>query len=345
MGTSSLEGAADTRVPVTLLTGFLGSGKTTLLNHLLDAPEAGRVAVVVNEAGEVALDGRLIIGTTEEIVELREGCVCCTVRGDLAVAVGRLLDRRRRWFRPLRFDRIIVECSGLASPGPVVQTFLLDPRLAAETRMDGVIALASAADLHRQLGEHAEASEQLAYADRVVLNHVDRAADVDAAAALVRTINPGAPIDRVERGAAPARELLDLRGAEPGRWRFGSDSVPVIGAVAHHAGGAGTTTHVVLRASRPLDLDQLKLFLMFVAARRTWTLMRLKGIFHVSGLSRGVVAHGVYQWLELGPGPMEPPGESQLLLIGRDLDREELTRGWEVVTGRPSPGPSTSRAT
>lgn len=313
------------------------------MNHLLDAPEAGRVAVIVNEAGEVALDGRLIVGTTEEIVEIREGCVCCTIRGDLAVAVARLLDRRKRWFRPLKFDRILVECSGLASPGPVVQTFLLDPRLAVETRVDGVIALASAADLAQQLAGHVEAAEQLAYADRIVINHVDRAVDVDAAVALVRSVNPGAPIDLAVRADVPARELLDLQGADPTRWRFGAPESS--GAAPHHATDGGRALHVVLRAHAPLDLDRLKLFLMFVAARRTWTLMRLKGIFNVEGLSRGVVAHGVYQWLELGPGPMDPPSESQLLLIGRDLDRDEITRGWAVVTGlRPhAPEGATTR--
>ena len=340
--------SADSRVPVTLLTGFLGAGKTTLLNRLIDAPECGRVAVIVNEAGEVALDGRLIVGTTEEIVELREGCVCCTVRGDLSVAVARLLDRRKRWFRGIRFDRILVECSGLASPGPVVQTFLLDPRLAADTRVDGVIALASAADVARQLDERAEAAEQLAYADRIVLNHVDRARDVPGALARVRAVNPAAPVDMAVRGAVDAAPLFHLAGGDPARWAFGAGlegTAPAGAALAHHASTPGSVSHVVLRHDGAIELEKLKFFLQFVAARKAWSLMRLKGIFCCPGLSRAVVAHGVYQWLELGPGAMDPPAESVLLLIGRGFDRDELTRGWAAVTGRPATEPSGATAT
>ena len=290
---------------------------------MIDAPEAGRVVVIVNEAGEVALDGRLVVGTVEKIVELREGCICCTVRGDLADAVGKLLARRKECFRPLKFDRLLVECGGLASPGPVVQTFLLDPTLAAATRVDGVVALASAPDLVRQLDDHGEAAEQLAYADRVVLNHCDRTDDIASAEAAVRRLNPAAPLDRAVRADVPIAPLFDLRSDDPARWRI-ADAPP-----ATHTTGV---SHVVLRATTPLDLGRLKLFLQFIAARRTHNVMRLKGIFHCEGLARGVVAHGIYQWLELGPGPMAPPTESQLLVIGRGLDREELARGWEAVT-------------
>ncbi|MFZ5480280.1 MAG: CobW family GTP-binding protein, partial [Myxococcota bacterium] len=290
----------------TVISGFLGSGKTTLLNRLI--PAAGPVAVIVNEAGAVALDGRLVVGTTEEIVELRDGCVCCTVRGDLAAAARRLLERRRAWLRPLRFERVLVECSGLASPGPVVQTFLLDPVLAGETRVDGVIAVASAADLPRQLAEDPVAAEQLAYADRVVLNHCDRGSFVpDTPAPIVRAV-------RCEVDPAP---LLDLGGHSPRGWLV----PPAHGAM-----------HLVLRAGA-VDLHRLKLFLQFVAARRTWSLLRLKGIFRCEGLARAVVAHGVFQWLELGPGDLDPPDESVLVLIGRGLDREEIERGWAVVAG------------
>jgi G3E family GTPase len=318
---------AEPRVPVTLLTGFLGTGKTTLLNRLIAAPEAGRVAVIVNEAGEVALDSRLVVGTTEDIVELREGCVCCTVRGDLAVAVARLLARRRAWFRPLRFDRIVVECSGQASPGPVVQTFLLDPTLAAGTRVDGVVALASAPDVERHLAEYPEASEQLGYADRVVLNHCDRVdeAGLLAAEAAVRAVNPAVPMERTIRAAASIPALLDLGGHDPTRWGLGREETGHV----HTAG----VRHVVLRTDSAVDLGRLKLFLQFVAARRTWNVVRMKGILRCEGLARAVVVHGVHEWLELGPGPMDPPEHSVLLLIGRGLDPGEVERGWQAVLG------------
>lgn len=313
-------------VPVTLLTGFLGSGKTTLLNRLVTAPGAGRFAVIVNETGDVALDGRLVVGSTEEIVELRDGCVCCTVRGDLSAAVGRLLDRRRAWFRRLRFDRLVVECSGLASPGPVVQTFLLDARLARETRVDGVLALASAVDVPRQLAEHAETAEQLGYADTILLNHVDRADGEGLAAAerAVRSINPTAPLQHAVRAEVDPAPLLDLGGHDPSRWSFDAH---------HHAHAHDGVGHLTLRSDRPLDLARLKLFLQFVASRRSWQLLRLKGLFRCEGHTRAVVAHGIYQWLELGPAALPPPARSELLLIGRGLDAGELERGWAAAGG------------
>ena len=334
--------AAPGPVPVTLLTGFLGSGKTTLLNRLVDAPQAGRVAVIVNEAGEVALDGRLVVGSTEEIVELREGCICCTVRGDLREAVGRLLDRRGAWLRRLRFDRILVECSGLASPGPVVQTFLLDARLAEQTRVDGVIALASAPDLARALAEHPQSGEQLGYADQVLLNHADRvdAAGLAQAMALVRRANPAAAVQSTVRAEVAPGPLLDLGGHDPRRWRLERAATEGDHDAhdAHHdhdVHDAHDVTHLAFETGAEVDLGRLKLFLQFVAARRTWSLIRLKGLFRCQDQARAVVAHGIYQWLELGPADLPRPDRSQLVLIGRGLDAAELGRAWTAAVGPP----------
>lgn len=317
---------ADRRVPVTILTGFLGAGKTTLLNRLIGAPEAGRIAVIVNEVGAVALDAQLVVGTEEEIVEIRDGCVCCTVRGDLAVAVKRLLDRRGAWFRPLRFDRIVIECSGVASPGPVVQTFLLDAALASATRVDGVVALVSAPDFHRHL-EHPEAEEQIGFADLVVLNHLDRIDAPDGALTALRAINPGAPVLLATRAVFPLAALLDIGGHDPARWRLGGHDHD------HDHGPDAHLHHHVLHTERPLDLGRVKLFLHFIAARRTWRVVRMKGILRCADLSRAVVVHGIHEWLEIGPGSMVPPVQSTLLVIGRDLDEGELRRGWAAVTG------------
>ncbi len=308
-------------LPVTLLTGFLGAGKTTLLNRLLADPTTPPTAVIVNEFGALGIDGRLVVGAADEVIELRNGCVCCEVREDLRRTALDLLKKRTRWLRPLRFDRVVVETSGLATPGPLVQTFLLDPALAAATRVDGVVALAHAGKVRDQLHAHPEVAAQLACADRILLNHLDHADDLDAAEAAVRAVAPLAELTRSVRAEVPVAPLLDIGGAAPERWR-----IPTV--TAHSAG-------VVTRSFRggAVELGKLKMFLQFVAARKGWEILRLKGIFRCPGVATAVVAQGVYQWLELGPGAMPPPDESALVVIGRNVDVAELERGWAAIAG------------
>ncbi|QDU67456.1 CobW family GTP-binding protein [Engelhardtia mirabilis] len=322
-------------VPVTLLTGFLGAGKTTLLNRILSSEAAGRTAVVVNEFGDLGIDGSLVVGADDDVVELRNGCLCCTVRGDLARTVTKLLARRSGFLRRLRFDRLAVELSGLASPGPVLQTFLLDDRLRVETRIERVVALASAPDLVLQLERHPEAAEQLAYAELVVLGHVDRASPevVEAAAAAVASRNALARVVRAERGQVDLDLVLGTDAVE---------SAPIFGAAPESGEpvamlelqGAGTThspdvSTVALTADSPLSLHAVKIWLQHLTSRRDLDLMRLKGILRCAEQpARAVVAQGVYQWLEIGPGEGGAPAQSRLVLIGRGLDEDELRRGW-----------------
>ncbi|GDX79533.1 cobalamin biosynthesis protein CobW [Deltaproteobacteria bacterium] len=309
-------------VPVTLLTGFLGAGKTTLLNRLLADPDAPPTAVIVNEFGALGIDGRLIVGASDSVIELRNGCICCEVREDLRRTATELLQKRARFFRPYRFEALIVEASGLAAPGPLIQTFLLDPMLAAETRVGGVVALAHAGKIVEQLTEFPEASAQIACADHVILNHLDHAADIEGAERAVRAV---APLARLERATHADVELGAVRlgtGGCPEGWRFP--------ALATHASGIVTGS---FRTQAELDLQKLKMFLQFVASRRGWEVLRLKGIFRCRGLERAVVANGVYQWLELGPGSMYAPESSGLVVIGRRLDLAELQRGWAAIAG------------
>lgn len=311
-------------IPVTLLTGFLGAGKTTLLNRILTERHAERCAVIVNEFGDVGIDGALVVSSSEEIVELANGCVCCTVRGDLSAAIVSLLAARdRRVFRK-PFERLVIEASGLAAPGPIVQTLRVDPELVGRIELDGIVTLAHAGNLVAQLAQHAEAAEQIAYADRVLLNHADRCTPDQLAAARSATtsINALAQVFDCERGKVDLALLLDIAAGDPERWR----ELDARAAHEHtHDSAVGT---VALQSTDPLELHGLKIWLQFLANRRGQDLLRIKGVLSCRGHATPIVVHGMYEWLELGPGTGEPPAVSKLVLIGRDLDRAELERGW-----------------
>ena len=314
-----------TPVPITLVTGFLGAGKTTLVNRILSEQHGERIAVIVNEFGDVGIDGQIVKAVEDNVVELTNGCLCCTIRGDLGTTVSELLARRkRRLFRAVHFDRLLIETSGLASPGPVLQTFEVLPELQAQARVDGTLTLAHAAVVARQLEEHPEAAEQIGYADRVVLNHVDRCdpAEIEAAEAAIRAINDVCGVMRAERAQVEIGPLLDIRTT--GR-------APELPHSDHaHTVGAGT---ISLRSRGMLDIHKLKMWLRFVASRRTRDLWRLKGLVRCQGIDTAILVQGVHEWLEIGPGEGAPPEESVMVLIGRDLDREELERGWSQLNG------------
>jgi G3E family GTPase len=184
------------RLPVTLLAGFLGSGKTTLANRILSEQHNQRIAVIVNEFGDVGIDGSLVVGVKDNIVELNNGCICCTVRNDLAETLRDLMERREQFARTEPFERVLIEASGMASPGPAVQTLLMDRKLSTQFRLDGVITMAHAQHIVAQLQEHPEASEQVGYADRIILNHCDQSTPeaLEAAASALRACNREASI-------------------------------------------------------------------------------------------------------------------------------------------------------
>ena len=322
MGDSMQGDEPDDRLPVLLLAGFLGSGKTTLLNRLLTDPAGKGCAVLVNEFGEVPIDGKLVLGAEEDVVLLRNGCVCCTVRGDLVDAVLGLLRKRARRLRPIAFDRIVVEASGLASPGPVLQTLSLEDGLRRQTRAQGVVTLCHAGLVPDQLRQHPEAEDQVGYADLLLLNHADRAdeAELDRARAALRSVNGVAPIEVCERaGIDPARVLALESDPTP---RLARDDPE---REARHTPSVRTLS---LESDEPLDLHRLKMWLRLIGAQRDHELLRVKGWLRCAGRSEPVVVQGMHQWLEIGPAAGEAPRRSALVLIGRDLDEEQLRTGW-----------------
>lgn len=200
------------KTPVTVLTGYLGAGKTTLLNRILTEDHGKRYAVIVNEFGEIGIDNDLVVGADEDVFEMNNGCVCCTVRGDLIRVVSGLMKRQRPG-KPA-FDAIIVETTGLADPGPVAQTFFVDEEVKAKTQLDSVTALVDAKHVMARLDDSKEAREQVAFADRIILNKVDLASEDELAVveSRLRALNPLAPIIRAERANVPLDQILGLHG-------------------------------------------------------------------------------------------------------------------------------------
>jgi G3E family GTPase len=310
------------KIPTTLLTGFLGSGKTTLLNHILSHQDKRRVAVIVNEFGEVGIDGQLVIGVEEEILELNNGCICCTVRGDLARAVGSLLASGRT------IDHILIETTGLADPAPVIQSFILDETLRSSTELDAIVTVVDAQHVVEQL-HNEQACEQVAFADVILINKVDLVSErsVQDLARLLRSLNPLAKIHRtsgcdIDLGHVVGVHAFDLRNAlklDPelltdGTHKHDSD----ISCVSIRERGAVNAT-LFTRWLNQLVQSQGR------------DLLRIKGIIDLEGESRRFVFHGVHMTLDGRPGSpwkREQPRSNELVFIGRNLDAAALRTGF-----------------
>lgn len=358
------------RIPVTLLTGFLGAGKTTLLNRLLHDAHAGRVAVVVNEFGEAGLDHDLIEEAAEDVVLMPAGCICCTIRGDLSKTLISLLARRARG--ELSFDRVVIETTGLADPGPVYHTLLVDPVLAPNYALDGVVTVVDAVLGVDTLNRHAEAQAQVAMADCIVLSKRDLidAAQLDALGARLDKLNRTAPRIHANNGRVPTGALWGLGlGASADtpdqalNWLAAPAAVfpaadapaedPLAGlsglhtakaqapigqlAPSHHATDDRiSTASITLESSIPVEVFDF--WLDTLIALKGSNILRLKGIVHLQGVPKPFVFHGVQHIFE-PPVPLrnwrEGESTSRIVVIARDMSKEDLNASFAMLHMQP----------
>lgn len=334
-------------VAVSLLTGFLGSGKTSLLRRLLHEPDLKDTAVLINEFGEVGLDHLLVEAVAEdEVVLLKSGCVCCSIRGDLRDGLGRLYGRMQQGEVP-PFRRVVIETTGLADPVPIVASFLADPALRYHFRLGHVVTVVDAVNGAANLEHFTEAAKQVALADRLVVSKTDLVAptQVEALVERLSRLNPTALIHRsAEDDLAPPALLLQdeqedpaEQGAELRRWLAAAEAEGR--AHDHHTAGLGT---FCLAAEAPLDWAAFGLWLSMLLNRHGAAILRVKGLLHVQGVEQPVVIQGV-QHLVHKPEHLDawPEGRpsTRLVVIGRGLDGAAIERSFRAFCrlGRKTP--------
>ena len=323
-------------VPISLLTGFLGAGKTTLLNRILTSPHGQRIAVIENEFGPVNIDSELLVQQSAEVVEMTNGCLCCTVRGDLAKNLVDLAARRAAG--ELAFDRVVIETTGLADPGPVIQTFFAEPELGETYLLDAVLTVVDAIHAPRQLDEHPVLQKQIGFADRLLVSKSDdvRAEAVDALVERLTRINPRAPVQQLATGPLDIGFLLDVRGFNLNESLLPDDAAPRFRPAAgprafarkNHGDEIGS---LLLEHDGEVDLDRVGAFVQDMLDRHGNDLLRYKGVLAVPAQPARLVFQGVHRVAGFDYGADWPAGQqrrSRIVVIGRRLPESELRNGF-----------------
>ncbi len=313
------------QTPVTVLTGYLGAGKTTLLNRILSENHGKKYAVVINEFGELGVDNDLVVDTDEEVFEMNNGCVCCTVRGDLIRIVGGLMKRRDK------FDGIIIETTGLANPAPVAQTFFVDDAVRAKTRLDAIVTVVDAKHLPQRLDDSHEAEDQIAFADVIVLNKTDlvTAEELEEVERRIRAINRFAVIHRTERAALPIAQVLNQGAFDLNRVLEREPGFLTEDDHEHNDDIASVSFEV----ERPIDPEKFNAWIGGLLSLNGQDLLRTKGILGYAGEDRRFAFQAVHMIADgdfIGPWKEGEPRTSRIVFIGRNLNRPVLRRGFEA---------------
>jgi G3E family GTPase len=330
--------ASAEKIPVTVLTGYLGAGKTTLLNRILSEPHGKKYAVIVNEFGEIGIDNDLIVDADEEVFEMNNGCICCTVRGDLIRIINGLMRRKGK------FDAIIVETTGLADPAPVAQTFFVDENVGNKARLDAVVTVADAKWLCDRLKDAPEAKNQIAFADVILINKTDLVSDAELreVEARIRGINPYAKLHRTQRAQIPLGEVLDRKAFDLERILDIEPAFLEADDHDHHHDGHshGGLKHyhdeemqsISLSSDQPLDPDKFFPFIQNLTQAEGPNILRCKGIVALKDDPQRFVFQGVHMMLD-GDHQREwrqdEKRQSRVVFIGRNLPEEKIRKGFE----------------
>ena len=314
-------------IPVTILTGFLGAGKTTLLNRILTENHGEKIAVIENEFGEAGIDNEILVQDKgEQIIEMNNGCLCCTVRGDLVKILGDLGKKRKQG--KLKFDRVIIETTGLANPGPVAQTFFMDEDIHEQYLLDAVLTVVDAKHGQATLDQNDEARAQVGFADRILLSKTDLVAAGETQALMdrLRRMNPRAHQKKVHFGETDIKEIIDIRG-------FNLNAVleldPAFLTESHHHHDDDVASFV-WKEARPLNMEKIETFLSLMVQNYGEDLLRYKGVLNVQGEPRRMIFQGVHMLMGGTPGKPWGPGETResvMVFIGRRIPRKLFEEG------------------
>ena len=348
-------------IPATILTGFLGSGKTTLLKRVLSEQHGQKIAVIENEFGEENIDNEILVADTkEQIIQMNNGCVCCSIREDLRTTLSDLAAKRRRG--ELDFDRVVIETTGLADPGPVAQTFFMDDEIAESYLLDSILTLVDAKHAESQLDTRQEARCQVGFADQIFISKADLVSEDDVKALVHRLkhMNPRAPMQQVHFGEVPIASVFDLRGfnlnakleidpdflnaddhghhdhqghdGHEGHDHAPGEACDQPQTHAHHHAHDDDVKSFVFKADKPFNAARLEDFLGSIVQVYGPKMLRYKGVLYMKGADRKVIFQGVHQLMGSDMGPKWLPNEkkqSKMVFIGIDLPKDILMHGLE----------------